>query len=110
MKENLYPTIKRILEILWVNDDLIFQEDLEKLQVEAPKLVGERDNYEGVFTLREMVKRADDTIDQEDLCKMQDTAAELAILIANGENQLDDLAASFPWLFTIDFLTEKKGE
>ena len=100
MAQKLYPTAKRILKILWVNDDLILQEDLEKLQAEAKKLSGVWKKYPETATLKAMVQDADDSMDQDALFKLQEVAATLAESVATDEDRTSDLVRSFPYLFS----------
>lgn len=97
----LYPIAKRILKILWVNDDLIFQEDLEKLQVLVAKLTAEWDPFPKALALRDALQQAGDSVGQEELFELQDAAFELAFSIAHWESETEDLAKSFPWLLKI---------
>lgn len=100
MAQKLYPTAKRILKILWVNDDLILQEDLEKLQAEVKKLSGVWKKYPETATLKAMVQDADDSMDQDALFKLQEVAINLAESVATDEDRISDLVRSFPYLFS----------
>lgn len=94
----LYPQIKKILKILWTNDDIIFQEDIDSLQVEVAKLAGPWKKYPQAMELKAMIKEIDDSIDQDELFELQGLAGELAEIVAKEEGKMADLARSFPWL------------
>ena len=93
-----YDLISDILKILWVNDDILLEEDYDVANRKARELAMELDNPDAV-ELADILKRAvNSDLGQEDLFDAQDKAEELAKEYAEKEHRLPDFNWDFPWL------------
>ena len=112
--DKLYPGIKAILKILWIDDDLIMPENLTKLQRAVVKFEDKYKKYakyeEDLSIIREMAFKiyeadGEDCMGQVQLFELQEAVAEMAIEIAHDERQEPDLIKTFHWLFTAAFIS-----
>ena len=93
-----YDLISDILKCLWINDDILFEEDYDVANRKAKELATALDNPDAV-ELADILKRAvDSVLEQEDLFDAQDKAEELAKEYAEKEHRWRDFNQDFPWL------------
>lgn len=52
-----------------------------------------------ICDIQETAWRDDDLMSQDTLFELQEKIADLAMLIANNENRMDDLVNAFHWLY-----------
>lgn len=52
-----------------------------------------------ICDIQKLAWKNDDRMDQETLFDLQDRIAEMALVIANNENRVDDLIKAFPWVY-----------
>ena len=57
-------------------------------------------DYDRIVEIQKIAWRDDDRMDQENLFELQEKIAEFALEIANKAHKVDELAQTFPWLYT----------
>ena len=95
---NVYDLCADILQCLWRNDDILFEEDWDVAHRKAVELDETVDQLE-TNMLVQILERADDgTLQQEDLFDAQTVAEDIAKWFAECEHRWKDFRKTFPWL------------
>ena len=97
MTKTHYETYRDILDVLWRNDDILFEEDYREAMAltEAAKRL--KDGWGN--RIMDILNRAEDNqLDQESLFDVQALTESVVRRYAEKEKKWDDFHKEFPWL------------